>query len=272
MEDEGKATRRPEGTQVWKNFKWNFLYLELQLWYIFWYPFHFQMRFMKNKNLGEGLHLWTREQCPWGESNDTRCVWRCFRGRQFGWCFEQWTIRRKLFGWPQYHKSNLQLLSVPKMYSASLGGRAMEEWRPQRFFSDASDQLCKKTEHEANWQQRSILLNFDHLIGKGKWSIGKLCCKLSKHTKEDRTDKVLKSYSRAFCGEKSPRKMRTKFYTVCFCPDVNLGRKRARRTPKPIVAETKPGRRWKLSLKISDNILVNTKNIESIFQTKFLTN
>ena len=157
MEDEGKATRRPEGTQVWKNLNWNFLYLELQLWYIFWYPFHFQMRFMENKNLGEGLHLWTREQCPWGESNDTGCVWRCFRGRQFGWCFEQWTMRRKLFGWPQYHKCNSQLLSVPKMYFASSGGRAMEEWRPKRFFSDASDQLCKKTEHEANWQQRSIL-------------------------------------------------------------------------------------------------------------------
>ena len=146
----------------------------------------------------------------------------------------------------------------------------MEEWRPQRFFSDASDQLCKKTEHEANWQQRSILLNFDHLIGKGKWSIGKLCCKLSKHTKEGRTDKILKSYSRAFCGEKSPRKMRTKFYTVCFCPDVNMGRKRARRTPKPIVAETKPGRRWKISRKYSDNTLVNMISIESIFQTKFI--
>ena len=176
---------------------------------------------------------------------------------------------KKLFGWPQYHKSNLQLLSVPKMYFASSGGRAMEEWRPKRFFSDASDQLCKKTEHEANWQQRSILLNFDHLIGKWKWSIRKLCCKLSKHTKEDRTDKVLKSYSRAFCGEKSPRNMRTKFYTVCFCPDVNLGRKRARRTPKPIIEETKPGRRWQFSLKISDNILVNMMNIESTFQTNF---
>ena len=43
-----------------------------------------------------------------------------------------------------------------------------------------------------------------------------------------------------------------------------MGRKRARRTPKPIVAETKPGRRWKFSLKISDNILVKMMNIESI--------
>ena len=78
------------------------------------------------------------------------------------------------------------------------------------------------------------------------------------------------SPEKLFKGFKGRSKMRTKSNTICFCPDVNLGRKRARRTPKPIVAETKPGRRWKFSLKISDNILVNMMNIESTFQTKFL--
>ena len=53
------------------------------------------------------------------------------------------------------------------------------------------------------------------------------------------------SPEKLFKGFKGRSKMRTKSNTICFCPDVNLGRKRARRTPKPIVAETKPGRRWK---------------------------
>ena len=69
-----------------------------------------------------------------------------------------------------YKIDNINIKVIYNFYAhnifASPGRRAMEEWRPQRFFPDAGDQLCKETEHEANWQQRSILLNFDHLIGK----------------------------------------------------------------------------------------------------------
>ena len=87
----------------------------------------------------------------------------------------------------------------------ALSGRGSEqECWQKRFFSDACDQLCAASQHENNRQQRSQ------------------CYYSQKKISQQHNLLILDSH-------------RT---------DVNMGRKRARRTPKTIVAETKPGRRW----------------------------